>query len=116
MQIVYDLDALDAAMAEFPPRGPLGRGGGLSAASGARRPFPRGRGEVGDVDALRDHTGEVVIGGVMEHIEQAGVHSGDSARAIPPQTLDAETVRTIEADTHWPTRSTCEVCSTFSTP
>src|SRR5262249_1945139 len=35
----------------------------------------------------------------MEHIEEAGVHSGDSACAIPPQTLDAATVRTIEEHT-----------------
>ena len=35
-----------------------------------------------DVDAIRDHTGEVIIGGVMEHVEEAGVHSGDSACAI----------------------------------
>ena len=52
-----------------------------------------------DVDAFRDATGDVVIGGVMEHIEEAGVHSGDSACAIPPQTLDAETVATIEQHT-----------------
>ena len=52
-----------------------------------------------DVDALRDATGDVVIGGVMEHIEEAGVHSGDSACAIPPQTLDAATVATIETHT-----------------
>jgi len=37
---------------------------------------------------------------VMEHIEEAGVHSGDSACAIPPQTLSAETVATIERHTH----------------
>ena len=43
-----------------------------------------------DVDALRDHTGEVVIGGVMEHVEEAGVHSGDSACSIPPYSLSAE--------------------------
>ncbi|MFI5052714.1 MAG: carbamoyl phosphate synthase large subunit, partial [Acidimicrobiia bacterium] len=52
-----------------------------------------------DVDALRDATGEVVIGGVMEHIEEEGVHSGDSACAIPPQTLSAEVVAMIEAHT-----------------
>ena len=40
-----------------------------------------------DVDAVRDRTGEVVIAGVMEHVEEAGVHSGDSACALPPQTL-----------------------------
>ncbi|MBN1171246.1 MAG: carbamoyl-phosphate synthase large subunit [Micromonosporaceae bacterium] len=40
-----------------------------------------------DVDALRDVTGEVYLGGVMEHIEEAGIHSGDSACALPPITL-----------------------------
>ena len=52
-----------------------------------------------DVDAIRDHTGEVLIGGVMEHVEEAGVHSGDSACAIPPQTLPAWVVEVIEAYT-----------------
>ena len=37
-----------------------------------------------DVDAVRDVTGEVLIAGVMEHVEEAGVHSGDSACALPP--------------------------------
>jgi carbamoyl-phosphate synthase large subunit len=40
-----------------------------------------------DVDALCDATGEVYIGGVMEHIEEAGIHSGDSACTLPPVTL-----------------------------
>ncbi|MPZ25527.1 MAG: carbamoyl-phosphate synthase large subunit [Micromonosporaceae bacterium] len=40
-----------------------------------------------DVDALADADGEVFIGGVMEHIEEAGIHSGDSACALPPITL-----------------------------
>ncbi|GAA4454679.1 carbamoyl-phosphate synthase large subunit [Phytohabitans houttuyneae] len=40
-----------------------------------------------DVDALCDATGEVFIGGVMEHIEEAGIHSGDSSCALPPITL-----------------------------
>lgn len=43
-----------------------------------------------DVDALADNTGEVIIGGVMEHIEQAGVHSGDSACSLPPYSLPIE--------------------------
>ncbi|HET7097300.1 MAG TPA: carbamoyl-phosphate synthase large subunit [Casimicrobiaceae bacterium] len=43
-----------------------------------------------DVDALSDGT-RVVIGGIMEHIEQAGVHSGDSACSLPPFSLSAET-------------------------
>jgi carbamoyl-phosphate synthase large subunit len=42
-----------------------------------------------DVDALADGTGAVVIGGIMEHIEQAGVHSGDSACSLPAYTLSA---------------------------
>ena len=40
-----------------------------------------------DVDALCDATGEVYLGGVMEHIEEAGIHSGDSACSLPPVTL-----------------------------
>ena len=52
-----------------------------------------------DVDAVRDREGEVLIGGVMEHIEEAGVHSGDSACAIPPPTLPAEVVAVIEDHT-----------------
>jgi carbamoyl-phosphate synthase large subunit len=52
-----------------------------------------------DVDAVRDRQGEVIIGGVMEHIEEAGVHSGDSACAIPPPTLPSEVVTVIEDHT-----------------
>ena len=52
-----------------------------------------------DVDAIRDHTGEVLIGGVMEHVEEAGVHSGDSACAIPPQTLPDWVVEVITSYT-----------------
>ena len=37
-----------------------------------------------DVDAVRDQSGEVIIGGVMQHIEEAGIHSGDSSSVIPP--------------------------------
>lgn len=40
-----------------------------------------------DVDSLADSYGNVVIGGIMEHIEQAGVHSGDSACSIPTKTI-----------------------------
>ncbi|MBU1926074.1 MAG: carbamoyl-phosphate synthase large subunit [Candidatus Omnitrophica bacterium] len=47
-----------------------------------------------DVDAISD--GEItVIGGIMEHIEEAGIHSGDSACVLPPHTLDDDTVNTI---------------------
>ena len=52
-----------------------------------------------DVDAISD--GEsTVIGGIMEHIEEAGVHSGDSACALPPHSLPADTVDEIRTATH----------------
>jgi carbamoyl-phosphate synthase large subunit len=96
MQIVHDRDHLARAMAELAGFGSLGREGGLS----AERPvlidrFLEDATEV-DVDAIRDHTGDVLIGGVMEHVEEAGVHSGDSACAIPPQNLPAWVVEVIE--------------------
>ena len=42
-----------------------------------------------DVDLLADASGAVVIGGILEHIEEAGVHSGDASCSLPPYTLDA---------------------------
>jgi carbamoyl-phosphate synthase large subunit len=48
-----------------------------------------------DVDAVSDGK-DVFIGAIMEQMEEAGVHSGDSACVIPPQTLSPETLRTIE--------------------
>ncbi len=48
-----------------------------------------------DVDAVADHTGAAVIGGIMEHIEQAGIHSGDSACALPTVTLSEAALATI---------------------
>jgi len=48
-----------------------------------------------DVDALCDAIGRVVIGGLMEHIEPAGVHSGDSACALPAVSLEQEALATI---------------------
>ena len=99
MQIVHDRNHLARAMAELAGFGSLGKEGGLS----AERPvlidrFLESATEV-DVDAIRDHTGDVIIGGVMEHVEEAGVHSGDSACAIPPQTLPAWVVEVIESYT-----------------
>ncbi|MCS6811824.1 MAG: carbamoyl-phosphate synthase large subunit, partial [Tepidimonas sp.] len=52
-----------------------------------------------DVDCIRDASGQVLIGGVMEHIEQAGVHSGDSACSLPPYYLSAATVAEIKRQT-----------------
>ena len=51
-----------------------------------------------DVDAIYDGT-ELYLGGVMEHIEEAGIHSGDSACALPPITLGAEVVDRIRTST-----------------
>jgi carbamoyl-phosphate synthase large subunit len=48
-----------------------------------------------DVDALCDHSGRVVIGGIMEHIEQAGIHSGDSACSIPYNSLPESAIAII---------------------
>ncbi|TMK63805.1 MAG: carbamoyl-phosphate synthase large subunit [Actinobacteria bacterium] len=99
MQIVDDADALGRAMAELEGEGSLGREGGLS----AERPalidrFLEDAIEI-DVDALRDATGDFAIGGIMEHIEQAGVHSGDSACALPPVTLGADVLNVVERHT-----------------
>ena len=96
MEIVYDEDGLRRAMAALASFGSLGREGGLSAS----RPvlidrFLEDATEV-DVDAIRDAAGDVVIGAVMEHVEEAGVHSGDSACSIPPHSLSDDTVVVIE--------------------
>ena len=48
-----------------------------------------------DVDAIADASGMVTIGGIMEHIEQAGIHSGDSACSLPYVSLTDHTVATI---------------------
>ena len=100
MEIVYDDAGLERAMEALSGFGSLGKEGGLS----AERPvlidrFLEDAIEV-DVDAVRDATGEVVIGGVMEHVEEAGVHSGDSACVIPPPTLPRPVVDVIEGYTH----------------
>jgi len=52
-----------------------------------------------DVDAIADDTGAVFVVGIMEHIEEAGVHSGDSACAIPPHSLRPETLAEVERQT-----------------
>jgi carbamoyl-phosphate synthase large subunit len=88
MEIVYDDTALERVMRDLTSaHGSLAREGGVSVS----RPilvdsFLEDAIEV-DVDAVRDGTGDVFVAGVMEHVEEAGVHSGDSACALPPQTL-----------------------------
>jgi carbamoyl-phosphate synthase large subunit len=96
MVIVHDDEELAAAMAEIGGDGSLGREGGLS----AERPvlvdrFLEDAVEV-DVDALRDSSGAVLIGGIMEHVEEAGVHSGDSACLLPPVNLPTEVTDVLE--------------------
>jgi carbamoyl-phosphate synthase large subunit len=100
MEIVFDDAELRRVMAGLR----LDREGGVT----AERPvlvdrFLEDAVEV-DVDAIRDHTGEVLVCGVMEHVEQAGVHSGDSACALPPQSLSADVLATLE-------RHTCALAS-----
>ncbi len=96
MEIVYDDAGLRSAMDQLATFGSLGREGGLS----AERPvlidrFLEDAIEV-DVDAIRDSSGNSMIGAVMEHVEEAGVHSGDSACVIPPPTLSAAVIATLE--------------------
>jgi carbamoyl-phosphate synthase large subunit len=100
MEIVYDDDGLRRAMEALAGFGSLGKEGGLS----AERPvlidrFLEDATEV-DCDAIRDQEGGFVIGGIMEHVEEAGVHSGDSACVLPPHSLSAETVAVITEYTH----------------
>ncbi|HVC70828.1 MAG TPA: carbamoyl-phosphate synthase large subunit [Acidimicrobiales bacterium] len=97
MEIVYDDERLERVVGELGVS--LAREGGVS----AERPvlvdrFLEDAVEV-DVDSVRDHTGEVLIAGVMEHVEEAGVHSGDSACALPPQTLGDDVVAVLEGHT-----------------
>ncbi|HVB52466.1 MAG TPA: carbamoyl-phosphate synthase large subunit [Acidimicrobiales bacterium] len=100
MEIVYDDTALERVMTDLTSaHGSLAREGGVSQS----RPilldsFLEDAVEV-DVDAVRDAEGEVFVAGVMEHVEEAGVHSGDSACALPPQTLSDEVIATLHDHT-----------------
>jgi carbamoyl-phosphate synthase large subunit len=99
MEIAYGEEDLQRAMGAMAVSGSLGREGGLS----AERPvlvdrFLEDATEV-DVDAVRDAAGETLIGAVMEHVEEAGVHSGDSACVVPPPTLSPAMVGVIEGHT-----------------
>jgi carbamoyl-phosphate synthase large subunit len=86
MAIVYDVAALDRYMrhaVQASPEHPILIDKFLEDAT-----------EI-DVDALADASGHVVIGGIMEHIEQAGIHSGDSSCVVPPFKLADSHVATI---------------------
>ncbi|MCW8915356.1 MAG: carbamoyl-phosphate synthase large subunit [Magnetovibrio sp.] len=52
-----------------------------------------------DVDALADGTGDVYIAGIMQHIEEAGIHSGDSACSLPPYSLADDVIEDIRQQT-----------------
>ncbi len=52
-----------------------------------------------DVDALADHGGQVFVAGIMEHIEEAGIHSGDSACSLPPYSLPGAIIAEIGRQT-----------------
>jgi len=89
MEIVYDDETLQAYMAratEVSPEHPVLVDRFLDEAI-----------EI-DVDALFDGE-ELYLGGIMEHIEEAGIHSGDSACALPPITLGRDDVRRIREST-----------------
>ncbi|MDR3068072.1 MAG: carbamoyl-phosphate synthase large subunit, partial [Cellulomonas sp.] len=95
MEIVYD----DAALTEYVERA---LDAGDPARSGSMPPLLIDRFlddaiEI-DVDALYDGT-ELYLGGVMEHIEEAGIHSGDSACTLPPVTLSARELVRIKRST-----------------
>ena len=90
MQIVYDLDALKRYMRD------------AVKVSGANPvlidSYLRDAIEV-DVDALADKDQNVFVAGIMEHIEEAGIHSGDSACSLPPHSLPAKIIAEIERQT-----------------
>ncbi len=97
MEIVYDDDRLEEVVSAL--SGSLRSEGGIS----SLRPvlvdrFLEDAIEV-DVDAVRDSSGVVLVAGVMEHVEEAGVHSGDSACALPPQTLSGKVIRELHEHT-----------------
>ncbi|MEE3259198.1 MAG: carbamoyl-phosphate synthase large subunit [Candidatus Latescibacterota bacterium] len=90
MVIVYDIGRLETYMQEaigVSPERPILIDRYLQSA------------EEFDVDAVADGM-DVVVGGIMQHIEHAGVHSGDSACALPPYNTPAEQVETMRQYTH----------------
>src|SRR6266545_858905 len=98
MEIVYDAPQLDRYLARL--AGDLDRPSELVVSN--KRPLLIDRYlsdaiEV-DVDCLADGK-DTTIAGIMEHIEEAGIHSGDSACALPPHSLDAATIAELERQT-----------------
>jgi len=98
MEIVYSHDGLADYLSREPP--PVPGANGDSAGSSPSiflDRFLENATEV-DVDALCDGT-EVWIGGIMQHVEEAGVHSGDSACVLPPHSLGEEMLEQIRSAT-----------------
>jgi carbamoyl-phosphate synthase large subunit len=99
MRIVYDEESLDEAFRELTgSRGVLGEGPVVSERPVLVDRFLEDAIEF-DVDAVRDRTGELLIGGIMQHVEEAGVHSGDSACMLPPQDAPKEALDAMRAYT-----------------
>ncbi len=96
MEIVYKPTELKRVVKELFEMNGLGSEGSHS----RKRPvlidrFLENATEV-DVDVIRDSTGDVFIGGIMEHVEEAGIHSGDSACSVPAPNLSDPVRATVE--------------------
>jgi carbamoyl-phosphate synthase large subunit len=102
MEIVYSRDGLADYLSREPPPDVVAGAAGAGAGSQPKSSifldrFLENATEV-DVDALCDGA-EVWIGGIMQHVEEAGVHSGDSACVLPPHSLGEEMLEQIRAAT-----------------
>jgi carbamoyl-phosphate synthase large subunit len=100
MEIVYDDSSLARVMNDLTSvHGSLAREGGVSQSMPILLDsFLEDAIEV-DVDAVRDVAGDLFVAGIMEHVEEAGVHSGDSACALPPQSLSGDVLATLHENT-----------------
>ncbi len=96
MRIVYSIDELSTYLAELYGGSRAGEFD-LAEAPVLIDRFLESATEV-DVDAVYDGT-DLYVGGIMEHVEEAGVHSGDSACVVPPPTLAADAEATIRRHT-----------------
>ncbi|MBX3093289.1 MAG: carbamoyl-phosphate synthase large subunit [Cryobacterium sp.] len=92
MEIVYDSDSMSGYFERVADQAIIGPGSPLLVDR-----FLDDAVEI-DVDALYDGT-ELYVGGIMEHLEEAGIHSGDSSCTLPPVTLGAETLEQVRVAT-----------------
>ena len=117
MEIVYDDDGVRRVMQAMTTGalGPRGRGHRRAARAGG--PLLGGRGRGRRRRGARRQPVRSSSPGVMEHVEEAGVHSGDSACALPPQTLRDDVARGVRAPhpLRWPSHWRCAASSTCST-